>query len=407
MSRVAFVLSQFPEMHETFILREFLEFDRRGIAFDIYSLKSCRDPIVHPEVEQLMDRVHYSPFLWSRQLLVAQWRTLTRRPRAYFTALASLFRDYWRQPVTLIKTLAAYPKIVRFAESCRQTGVTHIHAHWATIPTTAAGLLARLTGLPFSFTAHAWDIHVPNSSLPQKLQQARFVVTCTGHNQEFLESLRPDETSAPIVLNYHGIDLEQFALGDPARHSRRRIFSIGRMVEQKGFEFLVRALRLVRDRDYDIACTIIGQGPGKAALEALVDELDLAETVEILGPQSQDSIRERYHRSCMFVLPCVIASNGDRDGIPNVIVEAMAMGLPVLSSRVSGVPELVEHEVTGLLAEPKDVAAIADGIVRLLEDQELWEGVRHRGRKRVQQMFDVTQNVGELIDCFRRHGAVE
>ncbi len=406
MSRLAFILSQFPEMHETFILREFVELRRQEIDFSIYSLRSCHDPIIHGEVDLLTSRVHYSPYLLSWQLLKSNLAWQTGRPRRYFGALWALLRRHWSEPLVLFKLLAVFPKTVRFAFDMESEGVEHLHAHWATVPTSIAMVISRLTGIRYSFTAHAWDIYVDNPTLPEKVQRASFVMTCTAHNKQHLESLRGSNTGTEVLLNYHGIDLERFSPSPAAPNSVQGILAVGRLVEQKGYPWLLRALRLVHDRGYEIPCRILGRGPEEGRLRNLVRELRIEDFVHFLEPVSQEEIRDLYRRSRMFVLPCVVASNNDRDGIPNVLVEAMAMGLPVLTTRVSGIPELVDHEHTGLLADPRDAAAIAEGIIRLLEDDQLWHHLRSRGRQRVEQMFDVDRNVAQLVGYFTQYGAI-
>jgi len=408
MSKIAFIVSQFPEMHETFILREFAGFARQGIDFRVFSLKRCRDPIVHPEAEKLLDRVTYSRFVLSLPLLAAQLRWLFRAPGRYFGALVSLLLKNWRDPLSLLKSLVVFPMAARYAEVIRREGIPHVHAHWATIPTTVAMVISRLTGVPYSFTAHAWDIYLKNPTLLEKIEGATFVVTCTAFNKRHLDGLlRSHGRNSCVLVNYHGVELDGFTPTTSPQDVPPLLLSIGRMVEQKGFAFLIPALAMLRDRGYDFRCVIVGSGPERKALERQIRELELEPRVEIVGSRSQEEIKRLYRRATLFVLPCVVARNGDRDGIPNVIVESIAMGLPVISTSVSGVPELVVDGETGLLAPERDAAGLAERIIRLLDDDARRQRMARAGRERIERMFDVDRNVGQLVDYFKVHGALE
>jgi len=403
---LAFLTSQFPEVHETFILREFCELKRKGVPFRIYSLKPCRDPIVHPEAASLAPQTAYLPFLLSLRVVASCLDVAARRPARLLRVLSILARHALSAPVASAKTLVALPKIIAFALDMEASGVVHVHAHWATVPATAALLVSVLTGLTFSFTAHAWDIYLPNPLLAEKMNRARLVVTCTGYNARHLKAVRDFHGRTPVEVVRHGLNLAGFVPRGIDTRDPRSVLAVGRLVEQKGFEWLLRAIAALRSQGCDLDLTIAGEGPDRGRLTALARSLGIADRVRLPGLLSQERLAGLYASARVFALPCVVAADGNRDGIPNVLIEAMATGLPVVASPVSGVPELAAHEETGLLARERDAHAIALEILRLVADTALWKRCSARGRERVEGAYDVEKNVGELVRLMRAQGVI-
>jgi glycosyltransferase involved in cell wall biosynthesis len=266
-----------------------------------------------------------------------------------------------------------------------------------------------LTGLPYSFTAHARDIYTsPPDLLVVKIRAARFVVTCTGYNARHLAELVGDETAGSIHRIYHGLDLHKFSpsaeppaqLGSaPGRVQPRdtpTILAVGRLVEKKGYPYLIDACRLLIDRGYAVRLRIVGGGEMKDALRRHIAQVGLKERVELLGARPQDEVIDLYRTATVFALPCVVLENGDRDGIPNVLVEAMRLGLPVVSTAVSGIPELVVDEESGLLVPPRDVQALASALARLLDDPDLRARLAAAAAHRVTRQFDLAANAARL-----------
>ena len=311
--------------------------------------------------------------------------------------------------------------------------VEHVHAHWASYPATAAYVVARILGIPYSVTAHVYDATLIRSLMREKIRRASFVVTCNAWSAQRLAELAPEACSR-IVLNYHGVTLERFAPEGRERASAPgdafKIFSCGSLYPRKGFPVLLEACRRLRERGRAVHCTILGEGPERARLERFIAEHDLHACVALLGAQPHREVLRQYREADLFVLACMTDYLGWReifsdpllllevglaipfrpitDGIPNVLVEAMAKGLPVVSTTVAGVPELVEHERTGLLVPEQDPAALATAIERLMDDPALRRTLGGNARADICQRFDRRKNIQDLVrilDPSAVHGA--
>jgi len=286
--------------------------------------------------------------------------------------------------------------------------IRHLHAHFCHTSTSVAMLASRLCGIPFSFTAHAKDIYVgqlnPGDTLQTKMRRAKFIVTCTRANSAYLQEICND--GAPIHTIYHGLDTRRFAPSERERHhgvprDRPMILAVGRFVEKKGFTYLVEACRLLKDRGYDFTCLLIGGADAYLnTVESLIKEFELEETVLIRGAVTQEELKQIYEQATLFALPCQIVQSGDRDGIPNVLVEAMALELPVVSTDVSGIPELIDDKVNGLLVPQKDAAALADAIEALLKSPSLRRQLGKAAREKVCRRFNAEDRILELHDLF-------
>jgi len=395
--RICFVLSQFPETHETFILRELVALDRAGIDFFILSLKKCKDRVVHPEARAFLTRTHY----FDRTALGAVRREFLDGP---FRAVAGLVRSsaLCARSSSPARTILAWPFSLWCARMARRLEATALHAHWATMPTTVAMEASALAGLPFSFTAHAWDIFAGDDLLALKLGRAAFAITCTAYNSRVLERLSPSR-GARIHLAYHGLECAQLDVKRVGgEKGLLRVLSIGRLVEQKGFEFLIDALRIFKEGGRRAKTVIVGDGPLREKLARQVSRHGLTRDITFAGTVSFEQIKEYFRRSDLFVLPCVVAQNNDRDGLPNVILEAMAAGLPVVSTGVSGIPEAVDDDVTGLLVPDRDAKALADALVRLADDPALRRKLGRAGKRAVAEKFDLERTSAKLIEIFRQ-----
>jgi len=397
MPKIAMLLSQFPETHETFILREFLGLKETHIPFEIFSLKKCRDKIIHPEALPFIEQTHYAPSLCVGPILYFCFRHPLKFLKAKLTCI--VFNIH--HPMQLIKAMGVFIRSCYFARLMRQRGVTHIHAHWATMPTTGADVISQLTGIPFSFTAHAWDIYLNNPrNLKDKIRKAQFALTCTKANKEFLNQMDPTKTSNKVIVNYHGLDLNDFAFREDKKREDNLIFSVGRLVEQKGFKYLIKACGLLKERGLSFQCIIIGNGPLRKEFEELRRNLNLDDFVEMPGTVTQKEIKELFQRANVFAAPSVISKNGDRDGIPNVILEALAIGVPVVAANVSGIPEVIIDQETGRLIESHNARQLANALERVLTEKDPVKKFSLNGRKMIEQNFNVYQNVQEMVELF-------
>ena len=404
-TKTAFLLSQFPETHETFILREFNALRNKGMEFCIISLKRCKDRVVHPEAKDLLKQTIYGR-LYSRWSIAYGFK----HPLRAMAAFGYILKTYFRQPYELVKAIYVWLECFYLANIIKREGITHIHSHWATMPTTAAVILSKLTGIPYSFTAHAWDIFVNTSGLAEKIDKAKFVVTCTEYNRKYLSDLYAkryplNAKRFKIHLNYHGVELDKFNFDRrPSTIDYRpaRILAVGRLVEQKGFEYLILACKILEKRGIDFECKIIGEGLLRQSLEHCAINCQVASKVQFLGVQSQSRIRQLLKDSDMFIAPSMVARDGDRDGIPNVILEAMAMGVPVIASEISGIPEVVVNGNTGLLVSSANSISLALAIENLWRDPGLREKLALNARKLIEEKFDAAKNGEKLIEIFRK-----
>jgi colanic acid/amylovoran biosynthesis glycosyltransferase len=386
--KIAFVVSQFPETHETFILREFDALSQLGLDFVILSLKPCRDKVVQTAARRFLDRTYYPFGARSASAfgfpLSAAWRTSRMLP--WLSTPADCAYISWAAN--------------RFATVARDLGVGHIHAHWATAPTSAAAVMSRILGVPYSFTAHAWDIYRGDGRLAEKARAARFVVTCTAANVLTLRRSVPREDWDKVILNYHGIPhsagcacVHDFS--DAARPLP--IAAVGRLVETKGYEYLLDALAAV---DFPFELTIIGEGPLRAKLQESASRARLAGRVRFLGALPNEAVFSVLGVSDCFAMPSVIARDGDRDGIPNVVLEAMSVGLPVVASAISGIPEAIIDGETGILVPERDPYAIASALSRLYSNRDDARAMGSRGRDLIARKFSAETNASALYSIF-------
>jgi colanic acid/amylovoran biosynthesis glycosyltransferase len=395
--RVGYVLRKFPVLSETFVLNEILALEARGVEVHVFPLAPTRDPRFHEGVGRMKATIHYVPGAADYRTLLRHARRLAaRNPRRFRRELLKALAT--GRPALLWQFLQAS----WVADRARRVGVTHLHAHFATEPAAVAQAAGGLIGVPFSFTAHAFDIYrdVNARVLAKKIRNARFTVTVSRYNVAFLESVA-NGGGGRIELIRNGIDLDRFS---PAPHPPGGPFSIlavARLVEKKGLALLVEACGHLRDRNLDFRCEIVGKGAQRADLERQVRTLDLGTHVHLAGPLPQQEIVARYQRAHVLVLPCIVGSDGNRDGLPVSIVEALACGLPVISTDVTGIPEAVHHGRNGLIVPQGDVPGLAGAMERLMRDPDLLAGLRAGARKSVIEEFD------ERCTAARLHALLE
>ncbi len=411
---VAYVLKMYPRFSETFILNEILELERQGVDLRIYSLRKPDDGRFHAGLARVRAPVVYLPEYLppeAGRLLAAHRAVAQADSRRYARVL------FYALSHRNLHALKRFLQAGALAAHLRDHPADHLHAHFATSATRVAMFAHLLTGVPFSFTAHAKDIFlntVDADLLRDKMRAAQFVVTVSDFNRAHLAqiaaaegrtSLRgllpPDRLTLPpdrIRRLYNGIDLQQFEPNGAALHARREplILAVGRLVEKKGLDVLLRACALLRDQGANFQCEIVGKGPQEAALRALAAELNLADCVRLAGPKPQDEIAAAYRRAAVFALPCVVGADGNRDGLPTVLLEAMAMGVPPVSTDLTGVPEIVDDEVNGLVVPQNDPAALAAALARLLADPALREHMGQAARAKAARDFDLHQNAAVL-----------
>lgn len=392
---IAYLLSSFPALSETFIAQEILELERQKLPLHLYSLSQ---PTTGAGVA--VEWQGKAPLKYlatgAKFVLLAHlgWRLLAA-PLRVFKALLLMSRHYGARSAISSLLYAAY-----LAGQLQRRQIHHLHAHYATEPATIAQAVHLLTGISYSFTAHAYDIYLsPRDALRYKMRMARFVVTCTAYNRQYLVEI-DENLSERIHCIYHGLNLRQFPASTGMGNTQCEpcILAVSRLIEKKGLSYLVRACRILKDRGYRFTLRIAGEGPLHEALEQEIDTLGLSERASLLGAVAHKEVVELYQQAAIVALPCIIGKNGDRDGIPNALVEALCMGVPVVSTPISGIPELISHEVNGLLVPPQDSEALAEALARLLDDAELRHQLTLAGRETVLERFDMARNATRLLE---------
>ena len=402
--RIAYIIGSFPSLTTTFILREVLEAKRQESNLILLSIRQPRPFEMSEEIASLARQTHYLlPASWFG-VLRAGASSIVMQPRIFLSTLYYLLSRPHAGIAPWLKTILHFGEGVYAASILREQGAEHIHAHFADRAATIALVASRLIGCKYSVTAHANDIYVSPALLPEKIGNAKFTTTCTGYNKDHLEAL----TGKSIELIYHGLDLEsiQPSVTDNIEHDPPLILAVGQLKQKKGFPVLLKACAIIKRRGVTFRCQIVGDGPDRETLEQLQRELDLFDDVSFLGAQSNDTVMRIYEDATLFALPCVIAENDDRDGIPNVLLEAMAFRVPVISTPVSGIPEILDDGVTGLLSDPGDESSLADAIERLLGDPELRAAIGDRARSFVQERFDIRDNIGRLLQLLEGDDSV-
>lgn len=428
---VAYVMSRFPTLTETFVLYEILAVERQGVQVEVYPLlrgkntttlsdgtsiwkkaaelfqKPHGDAVMHAEALDLAKRAHYQPFI-SWAIVMAQLYFLLRSPRRYLAALWAVVRGTWGSLNFFVGGLSIFPKCVYFAYRMKSDGVSHVHAHFANHPTLAAFVIHRLTGIPYSFTAHGSDIHRDQRMLREKVADASFVVPISHFNRELISRVCGGEFREKLKVIHCGVDTRVFQpVGRVRRSGTDRPFTIlciGKMHEVKGQMYLIEACRRLRNRGIRFCCQLVGDGPDRAQLSERIDAAGLTDHVQLLGLRTRDQVVELVRDADVVAAPSVPSRSGRREGIPVVLMEAMACGVAVVASDLTGIPELVEHGRCGLLVPPGDDAALADALASLHDDPQLRSRLGRGGRCKVLEEFDLEKNAAALAARFRQEG---
>lgn len=398
--KVAYIMSRFPNLTETFVLYEIVALERMGVSVEVHPLLRTRQEVVHEEARRLAGTAHYRPFL-SVPILVSNLRSLLRRPRRYLGALVEALRGTFGSANFFVGALGIFPKSVAAAEAMRRSGVRHVHAHFANHPALAALIIHRLTDIPFSFTAHGHDVHVERRMLGHKIASSSFAVAISEHNRRLMIEECPGHPER-VVLLHCGADTDRFVPVERAPRIGRvlTLITLGALIEVKGHRVLVEALRLLRERGIEIRAYFLGEGDQRSALEAQIEAAGLTQQVHLLGATDRAGVVDRMREADVVVQPSVPTARGSREGIPVSLMEGMAAGLPVVASRLSGIPELVVDDVTGILTPPGDTEALAGALERLHREPATRTSFGERGRERVLEHFNLERNAARLLRMF-------
>jgi colanic acid/amylovoran biosynthesis glycosyltransferase len=390
--RIGYVLKMYPRFSETFIVNEILAHEAAGIDLEIFSLKPPLDGRFHESLAHVRAPVTYLKTGAFKGATV--WAALNEAS-AHLPGL-------WDEMTQLVRVdVDDAMHAVELACHVRNRAITHLHAHFGSVATTVARLAASIAGISYSFTAHAKDIFhedVDPADLAAKLREAASVVTVSDFNLSYLRS-QYGAAAANAVRIYNGLDLERFPYRAPIDRPPV-VVAVGRLVEKKGFPVLIDACRFLRRAGHRFRCRIVGTGPLEDELRVQIEAGRLEGCVELAGPRPQEEVRGIVGNASVLAAPCVIATDGNRDGLPTVLLEAMALGTPCVATDVTGIPEIVKHGQTGLLVPQRDAHALADSMASLLDEAELRTSLASSARSMIEKNFDIHRQAETLRQEF-------
>lgn len=412
--RIAYIVKRYPRYSETFIVNEILAHEAAGLDIHIFALRPPIDSYFQDKIARVRAPVTYlhKP---EQGRISPSVNTPVPTAASYFWAemqeAAKAIPNFWSKLEYAVGEQASVVyQAVGLAQEIRQRGITHLHAHFGSVATSVARLAAHFADVPYSFTAHAKDIfhaEVDRDDLQRKLRDAAAVVTVSDYNVAYLQQ-RFGADAQKVRRIYNGMDLRELPWRSPPSPAiapsppeAPRILSVCRLVEKKGISYLIDACALLRQWGCEFTCQIVGTGPLEDELRSHLQALHLNDWVEIVGPRPQGEVFALMQAATVFVAPYVIGADGNRDGLPTVLLEAMALGTPCVATDVTGIPELIQQSTTGLLVAQRDAQGLAQALRQLLIRPELREAIATRARTHIEAHFDIAQNAAELRSLFQ------
>lgn len=388
---IGYVLKRYPRFSETFVVNEILAHERAGTKIDIFAL----GPVME---------THFQDGISQVRAPVSRLTDKQRNTETFWALLNEGFSKLSNFAAKLEKakgTVHEVAQSVLLALEIKKRGIQHLHAHFGTQATTVARQAAIFADITYTFTAHAKDIYFQyeeSTELGQKMRDASATVTVSDYNLAYLREQYGDDAKSAVRI-YNGMDLRKFPY-QPFTQNNRHILSVGRLVAKKGFSVLLDALAILKQREVSMHCTLVGDGGLRGQLLEQIERLNIQDVVDMVGPMPQPEIIKFMKSANMMIAPSVISEDGDRDGLPTVLLESMALGTPVISTQVAGIPELVQDGVTGLCVPPNDPEALANAIERLLDDPELCKTLSLNSRALIESEYDEDKNVAVLQQLF-------
>jgi len=406
--KIAYIVWNIPTV-ATFVVAEIKNVILKGIDVVLLPVKINKTRNIQKDYEVVYSNVQNIPYIFSFKLWLAIFYFLFTAPFKLFFVIGEVIASNINPPIYFLKTVAIIPKSIYYAYYIKKNNYNYLFGTWAHYPTTIAYIIYRLTRVPFAFSAHAGaDIYRFTSMLKKKIEKAEFVTTCVAANKVFLDEFSRHKFEHKIYVNYHGVDLSKFKsskVNSRCNSKVIKLISVGNLHTPKGFIYMIRALRLLIDQKlpYNFNYTIVGNGYEGKNISTEIKNLSLQDNVDIVGIMPHDLLIELYHQSDIFIMPSIISPQGGRDGIPNVLVEALSMGIPCIGTNVSGLPEAIIHGETGLLVNPQSPEELSNAVVTLLNDKNLRIKLSLEGPKHVQKYFDRSKNFEELFVILRKH----
>lgn len=399
---LVYVLDKFPNLTETFILNEIDELRQKNIKFKICAVSLGQSCFEHSAIKNHLD-IEYLCKDFLLKSILTQFYFVASFKSSYFVILFDiLFKrriPFFRKP----NELKAFFISIYFLSRLKYLKIRHIHAHFINFPSTIALYMSLLSGISFSCTAHASDIYKGDiSDIVYKIKKSKFIVTCTLSNKSYLSGLCSSFYHNKIFHIYHGINSNLWPMRNftSVNVADFHVLAVARMVEKKGLKFLLEAIAILKDKGVGLRCFIVGDGPLMRDLQHLVSQKNLKNVVTFYGALPYWEVKKIYAISDFFVLPSVISADGDQDGLPNVLLEAMALGIPIITTPVSAIPELVINKFTGLLVDPNDPVGIANALLELRDNPLLCKMLVKNGRQLIKLNFCIERSIERLIHLF-------
>jgi colanic acid/amylovoran biosynthesis glycosyltransferase len=399
--RIAFIVTEFPKVTETFTLREISRLQELGHEVRIYYLTKFRqDQTQHKFAKPLLAVARGAPYVLGGHVLRSVFRAARSRPAKTARALATLIRSYRGNPVLLLKSLVLFPKILWIAEDVQEWGGEHVHATFSGHPGTCAWIINHYMAVPYSMSCHAHDIFRSQAMLGEKINKASFVRPISQYNRQFIQTHVPEVDASKLHVVHCGVDTGNTRIAQVPTDTPLRVLYVGSLQVRKGVDVLLKALASVEG----VACEIIGDGPQRQELHKLAQDLGLQDRVIFRGALPFEEVSLAFHRSHVLAVPSIVGPGGRAEGIPTVIMEALAHSVPVIASRITGIPEIVRDGETGFLVEPGDSAGLAEAIRFVERNREEAAARAQRGRSLVCSEFDLATNIAALEKLIRAHG---